>query len=153
MVDLAEFRVDTKAINDGVWIRVDEQDYQDLEILSRGFVDDFVDAQNARMAKAAEAYGGDKTRIPNSVMRQVNATLLEDFLVIDVRNLTANGEPVKVADFHAMLYDPAFSKLARASWLASSRVTTRSATQLAAASGNSPAPWTPGSPGATSEPS
>jgi hypothetical protein len=148
MVDLSEFRTDTKAINDGVWLRVNEAAYGDLEILSRGFTDDFVDAQNARIAKAAEPYGNDRTRVPNSLMRQINASLLEDYLVLDVRNLKNGEADVEVGAFHMMLYDAAFNRLSRACWDAASRVTTRSEAQLKSAVGNLPPRSEPGLNGA-----
>jgi hypothetical protein len=150
MVELSEFRTDTRAINDGVWIRVNEAAYGDLDILSRGFTDDFVDAQNARVTKAAEPYGGERTRVPNSEMRTINASLLEDFLVLDVRNLRDGERVVEVAQFHMMLYDPAYNRLARACWEAAGRVTTRSEAQVKAASGNSHAPFASTSTGVVS---
>jgi hypothetical protein len=137
VVSLAEFRADTRAIQDGAWIRVNEAAYGDLDIMTRGFTDEFVDAQNARLAKAAEPYGGDRSRIPNAEQRRINATLLRDFLVIDVRNLMNDGQPVEVEAFHALLFDPAFTRLARACWDAASRVTARSQAQMEAAAGNS----------------
>lgn len=150
MVDLSEFKTDTRAINDGSWIRVNEALYGDLEILTRGFTDDFVDANNARMGKAAQDYGGDRTLIPNSELRRLNASLLEDFLVLDVKNLKRGETAVTVADFHAMLYDPAFNRLARACWDAAGRVSTRSMAQLENARGNSLPPFASGSNGAAS---
>jgi hypothetical protein len=137
MVSLSEFRSDTRSIQDGAWIRVNEAAYGDLDIMTRGFTDEFIDAQNARLSKAAEPYGGDRTRIPNGEQRRINATLLRDFLVLDVRNLLNGDEPVSVEAFHAMLFDAAFVRLARACWDAAARITARSAAQMEAASGNS----------------
>lgn len=151
MVDLAEFQTDTRAINDGTWVRVNEALYGDLEILTRGFTDAFVDANNARMSKAAADFNGDRTMIPNSKLREINASLLEDHLVVDVRNLVSAGNPVPVAEFHSMLYDPAYGKLARACWEAAGRVTTRSVAQVGAARGNLPSPSASGSNGDTSD--
>jgi hypothetical protein len=153
MVSITEFRSDTRSINDGDWVRVDAARYGDLEIFSRGFTDEFVDAQNNRTGKAAEAYVGDKTRIPNSELRKINASLLEDFLILDVRNLTDDaGIAVTVDTFHSMLYEPQYSRLARASWEAAARISTRSMAQLDAARGNSPQPSVSHSNGATSAP-
>ncbi len=150
---LSEFRVDTHALNDGIWIRVSEATYGDLEILSRGFTDEFIDAQGATLTRAAERYGGERTRIPNSDMRILNADLLRRYLVIDVRNLTDdNGEPVSIAEFHQMLSDQAYGRLARACWEAAGRVSTQSLSQLDAASGNSARPSRPNSNGANSTP-
>jgi hypothetical protein len=137
MAKLSAFRSDTRAINDGAWIRVDDAAYGDLDIMSRGYTDEFVDAQNARLMKAAEPFLGDRDRIPNSVRREINAGLLRDFLVIDVRNLEGDdGKPVSVEQFHDMLEQPEYAKLQRACWLAAGRITTRAAEQAKAAAGN-----------------
>jgi hypothetical protein len=151
MVSINEFRADSKAINEGDWVRVDSARYGDLEILTRGFTDDFIDAQNARTEKLAESFMGDRTRILNSDMRKMNASLIEDYLVIDVRNLTdEKGEPVSVALFHAMLYQPEYARLARASWAAAARISTRSVAQMEDARGNLPKPSASASNGGTS---
>ena len=152
MVSITEFRTDTRAINDGTWIRVHEGAYGNLEILSRGFTDEFIDAQTARVAKAAELYGGNKERIPNSQLRSINASLMEDYVVLDVRNLTdEKGEPVSVKDFHSMLYQPGYGRLARACWEAAAAVSNRSQAQMEAAVGNSSTRSGPTLNGAPSE--
>jgi hypothetical protein len=141
MALLSDFRVDSRAINEGKWVRVNETLYEDLEILTRGFTDDFIDAQNARLAKAAEPYNGDQTRIPNAVRRQVNAGLLRDFLVLNVRNLWEDAEKtqaVPVQDFVAKLGDQDYNILARACWEAAGRVSAERGALLKAAVGNSP---------------
>jgi hypothetical protein len=128
---LRDFRTDTRAIRDGTWVRVNEALYGDLEILTRGFTDEFVDANKARTRHAAARYGGDPERIPNSEMRDLNAGLLREYLVLDVRNLLDDdGEVVKIAEFHGLLGDPAYGQLARACWDAAGRVSTMSAAQL-----------------------
>ncbi|MDR3474428.1 MAG: hypothetical protein P4M09_22495 [Devosia sp.] len=138
MAKLASFRTDTRAIQDGKWIRVSEALYDDLEILTRGYTDAFVDAQTARLTKAATPYDGNQTQIPNAERRQVNAGLLREFLVLDVRNLMGDDEqPVTRDAFLAMLDDPAYGRLARACWEAAGRVSTQSVAQVAAAAGNS----------------
>lgn len=144
MATLKNFRKDTRAINDGAWVRVNEAIYDDLEILTRGFTDEFVDAQNRRMAYAAERYNGDRGQIPNAVQRDINAALAREFLVLDVRNLTDDdGTPLGLDAFLATLNDPAYLDLARACFDAASQVSRRAALQLKAAVGNSG----PGSPG------
>jgi len=153
MVSINQFRGDTKAINDGDWVRVDEARFGDLEIRTRGYTDEFIDAQNRELARAAEEFNGDRDRIPNSDRRRINARLLEDFLVLDVRNLTDDGGlPISVATFHSMLYQQEYSRLAAASWQAAQRVSTRSRAQTERALGNSQPPSAPTSNGATSAP-
>lgn len=153
MVKLSTFRSDTRAINDGVWVRVDERNFGDLEVLSRGNTDDYIDAAADRWAKAAEPYGGDRSRIPNSEGRRIAASLLEDFLVLDVRNLTDDdGNVVDVQAFRAILYEPAFQKLFDACWQAVRKVNTRSDRQMGEAEKNSPRPLPQHLNGATSAP-
>jgi hypothetical protein len=144
MARLKDFRSDTRAISDGAWIRVNEALYDDLEINTRGYTDDFVDAQAQRLARAAERVNGDLNRIPNAVRREINAALLRDFLVLDVRNLQDDdGNPVSRDQFLDMLSDPAYFRLSRACFEAAGRVTTQSVAQVEAAAGNSQ----PASPG------
>jgi hypothetical protein len=138
MARLSEFRVDSRAIADGAWVRVDEALYGDLDILTRGFTDDFIDAQTARLARAATPYGGNQEKIPNAERRKINASLLRDFLVLDVRNLLDDADqPVSVQAFHGMLDDPAYYRLARACFEAAGRVSSQSEDQLRHALGNS----------------
>lgn len=138
MAKLSDFRTDTRAIKDGAWIRVNAALYDDLEIQTRGYTDDFIDAQARRLARAAEPFGGDQTQIPNAVRRQVNAGLLREFLVLGVRNLNNDaGEPVTLDEFLAMLDDPAYYRLSRAAFEAAGRVTTQVGAQVTAAVGNS----------------
>lgn len=135
MAKLKDFRTDTQAINDGVWIKVGAE-FDDLEILTRGFTDQFFDAQEARLERAAQAYGGDRAKIPNAERRTVNASLLEDFLVLDVRNLDDEGKPVSKEDFYSMLYTPQYGMLARACWSSAGKVSSMSAEKLKVALGN-----------------
>lgn len=138
MAKLSAFRSDTKSIQDGMWIRVDEMLYDDIEILTRGYTDEFVDAQTARLARAAIPFGGDQARLPNATRRQINAQLLREFLVLDVRNLkNDDGTDVTIGDFLDLIADPAYYRLSRACFDAAARVTAQSADQLAAAVGNS----------------
>ena len=138
MAQLTDFVTDEKAINEGMWIRVNPALYDDLDIFSRGFTDEFVDAQAARLRKAR--IDGDLTEgeaLPNAMQRQINAGLLRDYLVLDVRNLNGpDGSPVSVADFTAKLGELSYTRLARACWEAASRVTARTAKANADAVGN-----------------
>lgn len=138
MAKLSAFRADTRAIQDGAWIRVNEALYDDVEILTRGYTDDFVDTQQLRLIRAAEPFNGDITRIPNAVRRTLNAKLAKEFLVLGVRNLLDDDDvPVELDRFLQMLDDPAYNRLARACFDAASRVTNQSSEQIKAAVGNS----------------
>jgi len=138
MANLKEFQSDIRAINDGIWVRVNEA-YRDLEIQVRGFTDQFHDARTARQIAAAEGYGGDEKRIPNDVQRRINASLMQDFLIIGVRNLdNGDGQPVTIEQFHELLFQPDYGRLSRMVWDAAGRVSARSMAQVEAAAKNSP---------------
>lgn len=138
MAKLSDFRSNSKAISDGVWIRVNEGLFGDMEILTRGFDDRFIDAQNSRLKKAAGKYANDRERIPNSEHREINATLLQEFLVLDVRGLEGDdGNPIDIKSFYVLLHDEDYSALTRACWEAAQRVTSMSQVQLEEALGNS----------------
>lgn len=137
MASLKEFQSDLKSITDGMWVRVHEA-YGDLEIQVRGFTDEFHDARTARTMAAAEPYGGDEKKIPNDVQRRVNASLMEDYLIIGVRNLKDDdGQDVTIERFHKLLYQKDFGRLSRMSWDAAGRVSARSMAQVEAAEKNS----------------
>jgi len=135
MAQLKDFRTDSKAINDGVWIRVGPE-FGDIEILTRGFTDRFIDAQEALLTRAAQPYGNNRDNIPNAERRSINASLLEDYLVIDVRNLLDGERTVSVKDFHSMLYEPSYQQLMRACFNSAGRVSTLSEERLRAVLGN-----------------
>ena len=137
MAKLSTFRTDTRAVNDGAFVRVDEAQFGDLEIKTRGFTDAFVDAQNARLTKAALSHDGDQSRIPNAERRAINAGLLRDHLVLDVRNLEGDdGLPVTREAFLDLLDQPEYGRLMGACWRAAAKINARGAEQAAEAVGN-----------------
>lgn len=137
MTNLSEFQSDMRAIQDGVWVRVNEA-YGDLEIQVRGFTDEFHDRRTAMTIAAAEPYNGEREKIPNAETRKINATLMEQFLIIGVRNLTdKDNNPVTVEQFHKLLFQPDYGRLSRMCWEAASRVSARSIAQVEAAAKNS----------------
>lgn len=151
MARLKDFRVDTKALNDGIWVRVGEE-YGDLEILARGTTDAFFDAKNALETKYVTQYGGSRDAIPNAILRDINAQLLEKHLIVDVRNLEGDdGQPLSVTEFHKLMYDAEYSRLSAAAWRAVGRASNQFASQVEMAVGNLPTPSKSNSTGATSE--
>ena len=142
MASLSDFRTDTKAIRDGMWVRVDPARYGDLEIFTCGFTDEFLDAKNELELAAADRLNVPRDRpLPNAEQRQINAELLERFLIKDVRNLTdEKDQPVTVAQFHRFMYLQEYNRLSAAAWQAAGRVSNLSAKQLEQALGNSVRP-------------
>lgn len=137
MAILADLKTDSAAINDGVWKKIEK--YPGLEIKSRGFTDQFIDAQSRRERKTAENYRGDVRAIPNAIRRQINAALLCDFLVLDVRGLyhdEAQTHAVSLEEFKKLLPNPDYRELMAACWEAAGLVTTEAGKQAEDAEGN-----------------
>jgi hypothetical protein len=137
MAKLSSFRQDSRAIQEGEWVRVGEE-YDDLEIRTRGFTDAYFDAQAARQRKAAVGFGGDVTKLPSAIRRQINVECLIQHVVLDVRNLTHDdGRPVTKEEFYDLLRDPDYAELVIACFRAASLVGQRRAADLEEAEGNS----------------
>lgn len=137
MLSLADLKTDSAAIADGMWVKIDK--YPGLEIKSRGYTDQFVDAQAQRLRKAAERFRGDVSAIPNAVRRKINAGLLRDFLVLDVKGLHHDREqknPVTVDEFKELLGNPDYRELMAACWEAAALVTTKASEHAEEAEGN-----------------
>lgn len=117
MAKLALFRVNGRAVREGEWVPVEE--YGDLEILTRGFGDEYTDAQARKQRQAAKAYGGDTDRLPVKIRRQINVDCLISHVLRDVRNLEHDdGSPVTFPEFCDLLRDPDYPGLLLASFTA-----------------------------------
>ncbi|MDO9712456.1 hypothetical protein [Paracraurococcus lichenis] len=136
MVELARFEQNYTAITEGAWIRVGEE-YGDLEIQTRGFTDQYTDAQTRRQRQAAKAYEGDVSRLPVALRRKINIDCLCDFVLMGVRNLTVQGTPVDFPTFCNLLKDPRYAPLVEASFRAVNRVGQQLEADIEDAVGNS----------------
>jgi hypothetical protein len=124
MAKLALFRIDGRAVREGEWVSVEE--YGDLEILTRGFGDEYTDAQARRQRQAAKAFGGDTDKLPVKIRRQINIECLIAHVVRDVRNLEHDdGTPVAFPEFCDLLRDPDYPGLLLASFQAAAQVGAR----------------------------
>lgn len=137
MAKLSQFRTDSRAINEGEWIRVGDE-YDDLEIRTRGFTDAYFDAQAARQRRAAVGFGGDVSKIPSALRRQINVEALIAHVVLDVRNLNHDDDrPVTKDEFADLLRDADYSELVVACFRAAGQVGQRRQADLEDAVGNS----------------
>ena len=135
MAKLSSFKRDSKAITEGEWVRVGDE-YDDLEIHTRGITDAYTNAQAARQRKAAIGFGGDVEKLPIEIRRQINTDLLIKHVLIDVRNLEDNGNPVTFEQFCDMLRDPDYTELVGACFKAALMVGQRRGADLEEAVGN-----------------
>ena len=111
MASLNKFKIDSKRVADGDWISPGEE-YDDLEIKTRGFTDEYTDARNSKIRRASALYNNDPARIPTAVSRAITVECMIKYVVQDVRNLKdANEQPVNFAQFCDMLLDPDYYDL------------------------------------------
>jgi hypothetical protein len=146
MAKLNQFRQNASAIQQGEWVRVAEE-YDDLEIQTRGFTDAYFDAQAARQRRAAVGMGGDVSKLPSALKRSINldCMIAHVLLTPPVRNLVDDdGEPVSADAFFSMLRDPNYASLLNACFIAAAQVGQRRADDVTEAVGNSE-PSSPGS--------
>lgn len=140
MAKLSAFRVDSKAINQGAWIKPGEE-YDDLEILTRGFTDAYTDARAAKVRRVALHYGNDANKIPAAEQRAITVDCLISHVLLDVRGLSDDaGNPVPFGQFCDLLRDPDFSDLFVACIKAATMVGTQRRQDAADAVGNSAPP-------------
>jgi hypothetical protein len=137
MAKLSKFKIIAGAILAGAWVRVGD-DFDDMEIQTRGYTDAFNDARAANLRKAAQyAYGGDVSRIPGARFREINAECIIEYCLIDVRNVSNDdGTPMTFADFCDALRDPAYQEIYVAVLRAIGMVGYIKATDVETATGN-----------------
>ena len=115
MARLAQFMIDAKAIEDGEWIRPDEDRFDDLEILTRGYTNKYRDVLSRKLQKAAVGFQGKAEKVPSAIRDSIVADAVADYLVLDVRNLVGrDGQPVTIDQFRALLRDPSCKELIEA---------------------------------------
>lgn len=136
MARLTAFKVDSHAIETGEWISPGEE-YDDFEIKCRGFNDAYYDAQARRLRRAALPFGGDTTKVPNSIQRDIRIECLINHILLDVRGLAdADNKPVDFAGFCDLIRNPDFGQLVVACMTAASLVGRQAAADKADAAGN-----------------
>jgi hypothetical protein len=136
MAKISAFKTNSKAINEGEWIRVGDE-YEDLEIHTRGFTDAYYDAQARRQRRAAIPLNGDVSKLTNAQKRAINTEVLIEHVVLGVRNLAHDdGREVTFAEFQDMLRDPDYAELLLACYRAAGQVGQRRAADLEEAVGN-----------------
>ncbi|UPY35496.1 hypothetical protein [Sediminicoccus sp. KRV36] len=142
MAKFSSFRQNSTLIRNGEWIRVGDE-YDDLEINTRGFTDAYYDAQAARQRRAAQKYGGDERKLLTAERREINIECLIEHVLLEppVRNLTDDaGVPVTADQFFDLLRDPDYPELFLACFKAAAQVGQQRAGVLDEAKGNSAPP-------------
>lgn len=140
MAKLSAFRVDSKAREMGEWIKPGDE-FDDLEIHTRGFTDVYTDARAAKLRRVAMGFGGDERKIPAALVRSIVVEAMISHVLLDVRGLRdEHGKDVDFARFCLLLRDPDYSPLFDAAVRAASMVGLANMTEAQDAAGNSETP-------------
>lgn len=140
MAKLSRFRQNSAAINNGEWVPLGEE-YDNLAIRTRGFVDAYWDMQAAKQRREAQKYSGDINRLPSAVRRAINVECLIATVLIDVQNLfDDDGKPVTFDGFCEFLRDPDYHELIVACFRAAGQVGQQRQAEVDDVAGPLPAP-------------
>lgn len=113
MAKLSSFKRNvSSAAKNGEWVRLGDA-YDDLEILSRGFWDEYTDARNLAVRNlSVRRYKGDAFKITTAENRDIVVDCLADKVLMNVRGIVDdNGQDVPLAAFIGFLRDPDYSEL------------------------------------------
>lgn len=110
MANLAKFKRDSRALDAGEWVAIGG-DFDDIEIQTRGFNDEYTDARAAALRKMALKYRGDSDKITTAEIRAINTAAMAAHCLRGVRNLSDDNGPVSLAAFLALLPDPDYTDL------------------------------------------
>lgn len=124
MAKLSSFKRNfSQAYDTGEWVRVGDE-YEDLEIQTRGFTDEYSDMRNAALRRTAvQKYRGDMTKITTAETRGITIDCIAAKSLLGVRNLVDDdGQPVALKDFVTMLRNPDYADLYNAALVACANV-------------------------------
>ena len=136
MASISAFTINAKAEEEGAWVRPGEE-YDDLDIKTRGFTFAYRDSLANKMRRAAISLGGDTDKVPSAIKHAHVVESLIAHCLQDVRNLSnVDGSPMTFADFCDKLRDPRYRDLLTASLKAAGMVGIIGAANVEDAAGN-----------------
>ncbi len=124
MAKASAFKQDGDAIENGEWTSLGEE-FDDVEVLTRGFTDAYFDAQATKQRKAARGFGGDVDKLPNALRRKINTECLIKHVLVapGVRNLVNDDDsPVTFEQFCEMLESPDYRTMLHGCFRAAGQV-------------------------------
>lgn len=151
MARLSAFKVDSKKIESGEWVKPGE-DWDDLEILTRGHTDKFIDSQAGRLRRAAKSMGGETEKLSLAIKRAVLIDCLIEFCLLDVRGLSDDeGNKITFDQFTELLRSGDYPSLVTAAIFAAAQVGNKRSAEIEEAVKNLSAPSEPTSNGVASD--
>ncbi|KAA0576675.1 hypothetical protein [Azospirillum sp. Sh1] len=134
MANLASRKRSTAAYTTGVWKRPDLD--MDLEILTLGMGDEYLDMQAAKQRKAAKGFGGDTEKLPAALKRKINIECLIACCLRDARFKDDDGAEVSFEEFCDLIRDPEYPDLSNAAFTAATMATSDRESDAKEAEGN-----------------
>ncbi|MBP2302520.1 hypothetical protein [Azospirillum picis] len=134
MANLASRKRSSTAYTAGVWKRPDPD--MDLQILTLGMGDDYLDMQAAKQRKAAKGFGGDTEKLPAAMKRKINIECLIACCIRDVKFKDDDGNDVSFEEFLEFLRDPEYPDISNAAFTAATMATADREADAEEAEGN-----------------
>ena len=132
MESLDDLLVDESVSKDGRWVRPDPD--RPLEIKTRGFTDDYSDAQARMQRAAAKGFNGDTDRLPVAMKRDINTKCLIKHSLVDVRGCVVGGEELNFEAFCDLIQEKRGAKLLGLAFTAAAMANAQSAARVFQAS-------------------
>ncbi|WP_247875514.1 hypothetical protein [Azospirillum sp. TSH100] len=131
---LDDLLVDEDVLANGRWVRPDPD--RALRIRTKPLGDDYTDMQARLQRKAAQGFGGDTSRLPAALKRQINAKCLIKHALIDVENCVVRGQTLDFEGFCTLIQEPQGQKLLGLAFVAANMATESDADEMKEAEGN-----------------
>jgi hypothetical protein len=140
MPKLNAFRTSPRLLRDGDWVDLGD-DFDGLRLKVRGQGHAYFDARARAIARAAQSFAGDTSRIAEDEMDRIAGAAAADHLLIDVDGLQdAEGAAITVDAYRGLMLQPEYAPLVAAVLVASDRLARRARAEAQAAAGNSQPP-------------
>ncbi|MFL7901575.1 hypothetical protein ACJ41P_10610 [Azospirillum argentinense] len=97
MESLDHLLLDEDVSSAGRWVQPDPD--LPLRIKTKGFTDEYFDAQARMQRSAAKGFNGDTERLPSSLKRDINAKCLLKHSLVDVENCVIGGKSLTIEEF------------------------------------------------------
>lgn len=109
MESLDHLLIDEDVSTAGRWVQPDPD--HPMRIKTRGFTDEYFDAQARMQRSAAKGFNGDTERLPNAMKREINAKCLLKHSLVDIENCVIGGKALSIDEFGDLIQTERGKKL------------------------------------------